>query len=94
MTRKLKLSTAMLRGAKKHPKCKGEFYVFDKDDNIVACCAVGAAMVGAGAECVKFVNAQFPELNDANIYTSIIDRNDRKNWSRERIARWLKKKGL
>jgi hypothetical protein len=44
--KKMKLSTAMLWGAKRLPKCTEDFFRYDGKGNAIASCALGAAYHG------------------------------------------------
>lgn len=114
----MKLSTAIRRGIKKDGKQHfGDLYKFEfEDDNeekqvLVACCALGAAIIGAKG--VKWVTENpdadpihelFPRLEGVrvtppgqkyawDIFDAVIELNDERKWSREKIAAWLARKG-
>jgi hypothetical protein len=91
----MKMSTAMLKGAKLLPQCKGDDFTV-VDGKAVASCAVGAALHGYHGKPITDWPDHWPTY--AQRYRalnglSIEARNDHNGWSRERIARKLAKAG-
>ncbi len=94
----MKLSDAILKGCKMHPKGKKHYFKNGKS------CALGAAYFATckdpNIKCEDWIEHFWPELlndrvgrDDDRLEDWITIKNDRKGWSRERIARQLKKWG-
>jgi hypothetical protein len=84
----MKLSEAILKGCEMTPKqAFGDMGTRGK-----ATCAVAAALEGAGFEQGYSPYRAFG-LDDV-LFDEVVELNDRKRWSRERIASWLAEKGL
>lgn len=74
-----------------------------KKSNVVYACALGAAWVNGyslkrsmagptdGTTVQNALSARYPTLSNAGIFDEVVNRNDRDNWSRGRIAAWLRR---
>jgi hypothetical protein len=104
----VKLSTAILEGVKKDGKqVFGSYFERNDKDEIVGCCALGAALIAVGKvdstasdefskERRLWERAQCPACGELTGFTiSVVPHlNDEHRWTREAIAAWLESVGL
>ncbi len=90
-----KLSQAIEVGCSAHRKCCNE-PCREKNGEIVATCALGSALIAIGVDprekpAFWFLSDRFSIPDD--ILFRVLTLNDELHWSRQRIAKWLKKQG-
>lgn len=104
-----KISRLMREGAATGlPRSRGEFFRTDKDETVVAACAIGfAAMAAAGSrkreeipirpliKALDTVKLRHPvDGYDDSAFATVIDLHDRLRWPATKIADWLEGQGL